>query len=116
MDVVEADPGGPGRPGLGAGAPAGAPAAAVWDAAELFDVDMDQLARPVPLIAHGGSLTGPDDLAGHRVAVRQAGLPGTAQDPRHRPRRHAGGLGDEPRPAAPPAPGGPPPGFPPVRR
>src|SRR5256714_4819124 len=94
MDVVEADPGGLGRPGLGAGAAAGAPAAAVGDAAELFDVDMDQLARPVSLIAHSGSLTGPDDLAGQWVAVRQAALPGPAQDPRHRPRRHARGLGD----------------------
>src|SRR5205814_6949218 len=64
VDVVVAGPAG--LPGPGAAA-AGPPAAAAGDLAELFDVEVDQLAGPVPFIAHRGGLAGPDHLPGQRV-------------------------------------------------
>ncbi len=61
----------------------GAPPSSLGDAAELFDVDVDQLAGTVPLIAHASSFRRFDEYSGHRVAVAQIGLSVAAQDASH---------------------------------
>jgi len=71
------------------------PAAAVGDLADLLDIHVDQLTGSVLLVAVAGPLGGADDLPGQRVALGQVGQLVAAQDPRHRPGRHAQ-LGAQP--------------------
>ena len=59
-------------------------AGAALDAPEFLDVDVDQLARPLALIAHCRLEAEPAELA----------HPDPGQDPRHRRERHVEGLGD----------------------
>ena len=73
---------------------------AVGDLADLLYVHVHQLPGPVPLVAAGGLLRGPDQLPGQRVAVSQVGQLVAAQYPRHRAGRQAD-LGSQPvRPSA----------------
>src|SRR5690606_1875523 len=60
-----------------------------WDAPELLDVDVDELAGTVTFVADRGGLRGADHLAGQRVAVVQSGHSVAAQDPGDRSCRHA---------------------------
>jgi len=59
-------------------------ARAALDAAELLDVDVDELARPLALIAHSGLQAQPPELA----------QPDPRQDPRDRRQRPTEQLGD----------------------
>ena len=64
----------------------GAPAAAGWDATDLLDVHVDQLARPLPFVADRGGLRRPDHLPGEWVALDQSRDLVASQDPGHGPR------------------------------
>jgi hypothetical protein len=64
------------------------PAAPVRDAGELLDVDVDQLAGPVPLIAaHRFSVSGP-------ISAVEPSQTGAMQDRLHRGGRQPGLMGD----------------------
>lgn len=84
----------------GRGSAMEAPPAAVGDAAEFLDVDVDQLTRRLALITAGSSTGGAHRQTGDRVAVAQARYLVAGQDPRHRAGRHAGSRTDRLRPGA----------------
>jgi len=91
VHVVVADPPGEGLGGVRRGPAVGAPAAAVGDLADLLDVDVDQLAGAILLVAQSGRLG---------RAVR-AGIP-TSGPSQSWPRRVSSGRPrSEPRPRPP---------------
>lgn len=72
-----------------AAAPQGAVAAAVGHAGHFLDVDAQELARPLPLVAHGGDRAAAARLPGHAVDVGEPRHAPPGDDPRARARRHA---------------------------
>lgn len=72
-----------------AAAPQGAVAAAVGYAGHFLDVDVQELARPLPLVAHGGDRAAAARLPGHAVDVGEPRHAPPGDDPRARARRHA---------------------------
>ena len=71
-----------------AAAPQGAVAAA-GHAGRFLDVDAQELARPLPLVAHGGDRAAAARLPGHAVDVGEPRHAPPGDDPRARARRHA---------------------------
>ncbi len=68
----------------GTGAPAPSPVTlSVGDAPEFHQVPVREFARNTSLAAKEGRATRVNHLADHRVALAQAGNPGSAPDPRH---------------------------------
>lgn len=76
-DVRARSPGAARRP---ASAPQRPVPAAVGDAGRLLDVDVDQLARALPLVAHARDRAAGADLPGHAVDVGEARKPAAGHD------------------------------------
>src|ERR1700691_1281444 len=79
--------------------PVGPPASSRWDLAQLLDVDVDELAGSLSLIAQCALAARPDHLAGHRVELREPRHAGAAQHSARRALGHPAQAG-QPRWAA----------------
>ena len=97
MHIIEAHQ--PMPAGLG-GAPMHAPAAPVGDAPELLDIEMDQLARGLALVANPCHRPTTDRDSGQRIQIAQVRHPMTGKNAPDGRRTHPEFGGDPLRPAA----------------